>query len=146
MTTARYYADQILMRGRDIRVMESADRYTKRAALLDITMAVAKTMADNSIAVIDQSYGMTMREKFVAVRKLATMWRAVRKNVKAKYDDHPISEIHLHVVLCAYHRDIAKNYATTFQSNLAVEHQQYLYQATRLDAAHRVSRTVEQYF
>lgn len=146
MTTARFHADHILERSRDIRTMESAPRHIKRAALLDITLAVAKTAADNSVTTINQSYGMRLGEKLAAVRKLATLWRAVCKNVKVKHDDHPVSMLHMHATLCAYHPDIARNYESLFRSDLSYAHQHELFNAGRVRASSAVKRVVEQYF
>jgi hypothetical protein len=105
------YADQIIERSRDMWAMqEHMPKADIRAALLDITIDVAKRVADRYCKVADQQNVVSQVRGGKVLRDMRTLWRATIKNVKAVYDSHPIHEKHLYVILAAYYQGHARAY------------------------------------
>jgi hypothetical protein len=100
---ARQYADEIIARSRDMMIAEHVPRPQVRAALLDITLAVARNVAARYSAVADQQRGIGITRQGKVLRDMKTLWRAVIKRVKVVYDNHPIHEKHLWAVMAVHH-------------------------------------------
>lgn len=124
--SARQIADQMIQRSRDIRVLiENEDRRLIRAALTDLTLEYAKNVADHLAKMLEQQWALPAR-KLRTARDVRTMWRSVIRYVKATYDDHPITERHLSVVLAAYHWHVYETYESIFGQPFLSEHRRQL--------------------
>ena len=143
--TARLHADNIIQRARDIRSQsEHQDRSLIKAALLDITLDVAITVARRASELCKQQWAYPQK-KLRIMRDLRAMWKAIAKNVKAVYDDHPINDRHLYVVLAAYHPQDLRNYEKLFDVYLQPDDSQLLYHARPATARATALRVLAHY-
>jgi hypothetical protein len=123
------YSENIISRARSVR---QQDEYQGRAlinsALLEITLDTARKMVEHYAALASQHTEGPKRTLRI-MRDMRTKWRATAKQVKAAYDDHPINERHLYVVLAAHHNRLAQNYTKLFDVYLTPEDHQLLHAA-----------------
>jgi hypothetical protein len=114
---SRVYIEQIVERARDIRRLE-ADRLTTRAALLDITIDVAQSLAQKTDTLLEQAMWNDTKKKLQIRRNLRAQWRLIVKGVKTLYDDHPISDRHLCIVLATCYPRVLKDNEALFGHTL----------------------------
>lgn len=107
---ARMVSDQIIQRSRDMYALSDLPRAEIRVALIDLTVAVAKQVADNYCTVASQQNRVSSARGGKVLRDMRTLWRAAIRNVRKVYDTHPIHEKHLYVVVAAYYPDHARTY------------------------------------
>lgn len=142
---ARQLADQIIQRSRDIRLMaEHQEKHIVKAALTDITLDFAKQVADHLSQMLEQQWMLSVR-KLRTVRDTRTLWRAVCRYVKATYEDHPINERHLAVVLAAYHWRVYSDYEKLFDVYFSPEHRRQLSMSSHGYTRNVVLEVINQY-
>lgn len=143
--TARLHADNIITRARDMRSQtDYQDRQLVRAALLDITLDVANTVAKHYIELCEQQC-MYPQKKLRIMRDLRALWKAIAKNVKATYEDHPINDRHLYVVLAVHYAKELRAYTKLFDVYLSPEDQQMLAYARPATARTTVLQVLAHY-
>lgn len=101
---SRLQIENIIGRARELNRLE-ADRLTTRAALLDITLDVAETVARNTHQLVEQNV-LGSKESSRLVRKMQREWRAIIKGVRAVFSDFPITDRHLYAVVITYYKDM----------------------------------------
>lgn len=121
------YTENIINRARSVRPQsEYQDRAVINSALLEITLDVALKVVTHYVTLAAQ-HTEGPRRTLRIMRDMRTKWRAVSKQVKAMYDDHPINERHLYVVLAAHYHHLAQTYAKLFDVYLTPEDRRLLH-------------------
>lgn len=105
---ARMISDQIIQRSRDMYALSDLPRAEIRTAIIDLTVAVAKQVADNYCVVASQQNRVSPVRGGKVLRDMRTLWRAVMRNVRKIYDTHPIHEKYLFMAMAAYYPDHAR--------------------------------------
>lgn len=142
---ARYYADQILERSINVmRMQDHAERDMIRSALREIVIDVATTIADRTAQVMNQQYGLGTKHVGFIMRDLKKLWTAVIKSVKQRYDDHPISERLLHIVMLTDHAGRQNAWPGIIKSDLSPEHRYFLANATKADRKWRINKVLSE--
>lgn len=140
---ARVYADQIIERSRDMMVLQDIDRFKVKAALCEIAISVAEVVAAKAMTVADQQYTLGFKHVGLIMRDLKTLWRAIVRNVKIKYADHPINERILHIVMLASHGSRQREWPKIITSDLSGEHTYFLLASVPSDRKWRINRVLE---
>jgi hypothetical protein len=145
MSIATKYADHILQRARPLMLMESADRQTVKAALLDVTLAVANDVVQHYMTLAEQQHSVSSAHVGRIMRDMRTAWRAIAKRVKSVYATHPINDRILWATVAAHFPSRLREWPTVLTHDFVSQDQYYLLASTRTDARRRIINVLERY-